>query len=107
MDNGPKIKPLRSSAPARWLLRLTLAGLLAAALGYLPYHVYGPEGLVRAERLEQELGRIQQGNRELVQENRELRRQIERLKHDPAAVEQVARDDLGLVRPNEVIYLFE
>ena len=33
----------------------------------------------------------------------ELRRQVRALADDPAALERVAREDLGLVRPDEVV----
>lgn len=34
-----------------------------------------------------------------------LRQHIERLEHDPLTVEQLAREDLGLVRPDDVVIL--
>ena len=37
----------------------------------------------------------------------ELRAQVKRIKDDPAAVERVARDELGLVRQTEVIFQFK
>ena len=90
----------------RWLLRILLAGVLAVGAGYLPYRVYGPEGLARALRLERDLTRIEDGSAELRRENRELRQQIHRLKSDRSYLERVARDELGLVRPGDIVFQF-
>lgn len=91
----------------RWSLRVLLAGCLALGLGYLPYRAYGPQGLSKVVRLERELARLKAKNQGLRQMNRELRLQIEGLKDDTAAIERVARDELGLVRPADVVFQFE
>ena len=38
-------------------------------------------------------------------QNAGLREQIRRLKSDPATIEAVARQELGLIRPTEVLFL--
>ncbi len=43
---------------------------------------------------------------EVKQENEKLKTQISRLKSDPKAVERIAREELGMVRPDEVVYRF-
>jgi cell division protein FtsB len=43
----------------------------------------------------------------LAQEIRELRAEVRQIKQDPAAVERVARDELGLVRQTEVVFQFK
>ncbi len=43
---------------------------------------------------------------ELKQENKKLQTQISQLKSDPKAVERIAREELGMVRPDEVVYRF-
>ena len=37
-----------------WFRRLGIAALLALALGYVPYHLYGSSGLARYMRLKSE-----------------------------------------------------
>ena len=44
--------------------------------------------------------------RELSDENRRLLEAITALRHDPHAVERIAREDLDLVAPGEILYLF-
>ncbi len=43
----------------------------------------------------------------MVQEIHELRAEVERMRAQPEAVEQVARDRLGLVRQTEVVFQFD
>ena len=38
-------------------------------------------------------------------ENARLRERIERLKNDPAAIEELARGELGLMRPGEKVFI--
>ena len=91
----------------RWILRLTLAATLAVGLGYVPFAALGPQGVARALRLEQDLSGLEEKNQVLRQENKELQRQVENLRKDRGAMEKVARDELGLVRPEDIVFLFE
>ena len=78
--------------------------LLAVCIGYLPYRFYGPEGVARALRLETDLQRLREGNERLQRDNQLLRQQIHRLKGDRSFIEQVARDELGMVRPEDLLF---
>ena len=49
-------------------------------------------------RLERELNRLRR-------ENRRMRHEARRLREDPAAIEALARRELGLLRPGEVVFL--
>lgn len=91
----------------RWIFRLTLALPLAVLIGYLPYHAYGPQGIGQARVLQRELERLQQSNEKLQRDNGELQHRIERLRGSRRAVERVARDELGLVRPGDLVFQFE
>ncbi len=42
----------------------------------------------------------------LQKENETLRERIYRLRHDDLYLEKIAREDLGLARPGEIIYRF-
>ena len=50
-----------------------------------------------AEQLEQEI-------RDAQAENAALRSEIHRVQQDPARIEELARERLGYVRPNETVY---
>ena len=90
-----------------WLGRLVAALLLALALGYLPYKLYLRSGLVQYVSLRGELAALTARNEQLQSSIRELRHQLERMKEDPAAIERVARDELGMVRSGEVVFKVE
>ncbi|HEY2746461.1 MAG TPA: septum formation initiator family protein [Polyangia bacterium] len=92
-----------------WVRRLGIAALLAVALGWVPYHLYGSSGLARLMRLRAERDTLHDGNLKLHAENQRLRDELDALSDDDGnlsrtAVERAARDELGLVKPGEVVY---
>ncbi len=92
------------SSFGRWFFRFALAGSLAAALGYLPHRASG--GIGRSMQLKQRLTALVAGNLRTTRENRLLREQIRRLSQDRRAIERVARDELGLFHPDDVLFQF-
>ena len=90
-----------------WLVRVVAALGLALALGYLPYKLYLRSGLVQYVSLRSELSALSARNDQLRESISELRHQLERMKEDPAAIERVARDELGMVRSGEVVFKVE
>jgi cell division protein FtsB len=117
----PKAKELRPRRPSDgrsvvgglrrwpwgWIGRLVLAAGLAVAVGYLPYHLYLRSGLSRFVSLRGELLQLVARNQKLRAGIVELRLQLERLQEDSDAVERVARDELGMIRPGEMVYKVE
>jgi cell division protein FtsB len=92
-----------------WLRRLGTSALLALALGYVPYHLYGSSGLARYVRLKRERDAVHEANLKVHEANQRLRGELEALSGDDgnlsrAAVERAARDELGLVKSGEVVY---
>lgn len=83
---------------------LAVAGL-AALLASLS--AADARGLRRFLKISKEIEGIEEKNRLLAKENAGLKREIEALSGDPKALERAAREDLGLVRPNEVVFTFE
>ncbi len=96
--------------PSRvWFRRVGIAALVAVALGYVPYHLYGSSGLARYVQLRRERDGLHEGNLKLHEQNLRLRAELDALSDDDgnlsrAAVERAARDELGLVKPGEVVY---
>lgn len=92
----------------RWLLRVGVALGLAFGIGFLPYLAYQRSGLSRALFLNEQLEQIQRDNQRLRRENRRLLLELDRLKEDDDhAIERVARDELGLIRPGELVFKVE
>jgi cell division protein FtsB len=73
------------------------------ALGYIPYHVYARSGLARTLELRRDLRALRARNAQLAGENERLAREAAALREDTAAIERVARVELGWVRPGEIV----
>jgi cell division protein FtsB len=86
----------------RWLLYL-LTSLILLLFGYT---ILGERGAIHLWRLRGEKITLDENNYRLQKENDALRRRISRLRTDDLYLEQVAREELNLVRPGEVIYRF-
>lgn len=88
--------------------RLVL-GALVASVTMTSVSLADPKGLRRLERLRFDIERQEQKNRELRDENARLLRAVEALSPpvNPAALEKAAREQLGFVRPDELLFKFE
>jgi cell division protein FtsB len=86
-----------------WAGRLAAAAVVAFVLAYVPYHLYARSGLAKTIALSRDLASLRGRNQELRAENDRLEREAEALRNDPAAIERVARSDLGWVRPGEIV----
>lgn len=99
-----------AAARTVWLSRLGIALVVAVALGYVPYHLYSSSGLAHYLALSNERSELHQENLKLLDQNHRLRAELDAIL-DPgtenlskAAVERAARDELGLVKPGEVVF---
>jgi cell division protein FtsB len=70
------------------------------------FTVFGDKGLLRIHELRQDKVKIEARLNASRSDNEKLKRDIVALKTDRRYVESIARKDFGLVRSNEVIYLF-
>lgn len=84
---------------------LPIAVLAVAAIS-VPVMIFSADGLGRLRHLEAEKVRASAEVSRLSEEIRRLRAEVRRIKDDPAMVERVARDELGLVRQTEVVFQF-
>lgn len=89
-----------------WVQQILPVAVLALALLGAPLMIFSSEGLPRLRGVEKELYTVEQENRELHREIAVLRARVGRLRDDPAAIEQLARGELGLVRQSEVVFQF-
>lgn len=86
----------------RWLL-----GALVLLLLVLQYRLWIAEGsLAEQHRLEQQVVEQEAVNVELRARNAVLEREVLELQNGTAVVEQRAREELNLVREDEVFYQF-
>ncbi len=94
------------SRPADLLERTLPIGMLCLALVAVPILVLEPEGLPRLRGLEKELDEVNAENADSYREVERLRVEVRELRDDPAAVERIARGELGMVRKSEVVFQF-
>ena len=81
---------------------------MAIALGWLPYQLFGASGLSKLIQLRGELAHVRADNVELRKKNRALRAELGLYDDDDqGAVERIARDELGLVKPGEIVFKVE
>jgi len=88
--------------------RLVL-GALFASIALASVSLADPRGLRRLQKLEADIARQAQRNRELREENARLSRTVKDLSPpvNAAALERTAREQLGFVRPDDVLFKFE
>jgi cell division protein FtsB len=83
------------------MVAAVLAGVLSLA------SVADAKGFRRYLRLRQDVEALQERNRALAQQNESLLREINALRKDPAALERAAREELGYVKPGELVFHLE
>jgi cell division protein FtsB len=66
------------------------------------YAIMGNNGYLELRRREAKNQELRLKADGLRQENKEIRSEIRALKSDPKAIEKIAREELGMVKPGEV-----
>lgn len=80
------------------------SGLLGLLLLVMIVHdIFGTHGFLAMRRTQTEIKKVQADLDHLKQENDALEQETKDLKSDPRLIEKIARDDLGLARPGEII----
>lgn len=80
--------------------------LMVMAIMTVPTLVLDEQGLPRYRHLNAEVAELREANEELVREIAELKSEIEALRSDPSYIERIARDELGMVRDEEIVFQF-
>ena len=81
-------------------------GLVLVLALMLSFLVFGEWGLVHYWRLSEERRSLEERSQALQRDNELLREKIYRLRKDDRYLEKVAREQLGLAKDGEIIYLF-
>jgi len=86
-------------------------GLLIFLIGLILmvwyFALFGEKGVVKIIQLRQERDRILSDVSQMREENKRFKEEIRRLREDPRYLESVARRDLGLIKENEILFIFE
>lgn len=86
------------------------AALLACVLGLIALVVgalFGNRGMLQLIQQREQTHRIERQIADLRHENGRLLGQIRALRSDARAIERVAREQLGLARPGETVFLLQ
>jgi cell division protein FtsB len=97
----PLVKPLPRRKDSPWLRR----ALIIATFLVLVDAVFGDRGLAATRQARQAYAEANTALVKVQQANAGLREQVRRLLHDPSSVEEIARKELGLIRPGEVLFV--
>lgn len=84
--------------------RQVLWGSVVVALVLAVGSAAAEGGFRRYWRLKQDVRTLEERNARLAQDNARLRREVEALRDDPQALERAAREELGYVRPGELVF---
>lgn len=95
--------PLRLTLPRRW--PIYLLGALIVLLSVVT--IVGERGALHLWRLRGEKSRLDEQNYRLQKQNEALRQRIGRIRTDDHYLEKLAREELSMVRPGEVVYRFQ
>ena len=95
--------PIRLTLPQRWPIYLIGALIILLSL----VTIVGERGALHLWRLRGEKIRLDEQNYRLQKENDALRQRIHRVRSDDDYLEKLAREELNMVRPGEVVYRFQ
>lgn len=73
---------------------------------YVPMKLNDENGYRRVERLKTELHELRDRNRRLSRENEAVKQKIRAIQSDDDFIENIARNEMGMIGPDEVIYQF-
>jgi len=90
-----------------WMRRYGWRLAAAVSLVLAVVSALEPRGFRRHARLRAQAEALSQRNVQLREENLRLTREIEGLRNDPAAIERAAREELGFVKPGEIVIHLE
>lgn len=84
-------------------LKLVVGILILIILGFT---VFGENGLLNLVRYQRQRQALVQESARLREENEQLKKEIELLKSDRGYIERLAREELGMVKPGELVFQF-
>jgi len=86
---------------------LSYVGLFLVSLLVLWVFFAPDRGLLSLYKTKKEIQSLQAENSKLAEKNRELQAEIDRLHNDPEYLEEKARKEYGMLKENEVLYIFK
>jgi cell division protein FtsB len=84
--------------------RIAVRALCVVVAVELIMAVFGDRGLLALQAAKRDLGTLASRVTAMRTENVALRRENRRLREDPSAIEELARRELGLIKPGEIVF---
>jgi cell division protein FtsB len=98
------LRKAKSQQPPSFWSRYARA-ILGLALLLLAIHdVFGSHGLLATRHTQSQIQELRGEIDRLNKENGDLSKQVRALRTDPKAIERIAREEMGLARPGEMIF---
>ncbi len=94
------------SEPPLWFRRLVNTVLLSIGTILVINALAGANGLIDLLNTRNKHAILVADLSRLRAENESLRKTARRLQEDPRAIEEIARDELGLIKPGELLLVF-
>jgi cell division protein FtsB len=94
-----------AASPSVWRSRLLQYGLAFVTILLVVDALVGDKGFLDTLRARRQYRDVTATLAQKRQENARLREEIRRLREDPARIEAVAREELGLMREGEVLFI--
>lgn len=94
--------PEQSRASVLWS-QYGRAILVLCVFALFIHDIFGTHGFLAMRRTKLEIERVQKDINRLAKENAELSDEVKSLKTDPHKIESIARDELGLAKPGDII----
>ena len=98
------VRAPRKPAPGR-ARRVVHGLLLLAAAAIIADTLVGDRGLLAMMQARREYSELATSLAQAKLENARLREEARRLRDDPKAIEEIARRDLGFIRPGEKVFI--
>ena len=93
-------------AIVRWPLRIAVFSAVLVGLWFVASAALTTSTADRRHNIEMEVQHLKRLNTDLAGKNGRLTQRIQALRTDERVIEQIAREELGMIRTDETIFLF-
>lgn len=101
----PQPNLVRQIVATPWVTLVLIASSLFL-LAMMAFTVWGDRGLLAMWHTQHDLERLAREMEIVEQKNATLVREVQHLRSDLVYIEKIAREELGLVRPGEIVFEF-
>lgn len=107
MPKGKARPDSSPAAPRRFGRRALQYLLILASTVFVVDALVGEKGLLAMLKARRQYSALEQSLAQARSENARLREDARRLREDPSAIEDVARRELGLIKPGEKLFIIK